>query len=250
MQTKFDGPESSVAFNNRILRSLPSEELDILRPHCEMVSIPRGTILAEACERVTHCYFPQNGMISLLSVTEQGQTVEVCYAGYDGMVGLAPILGHSEMPYQALVQAPTDCVRVDPKIVLQLFYQGGVFHGVVLRYIYVMFKQFSQTCLCNHFHTIEARFCRWLTVMCDRSNNHRLQLTQEFIAHMLGVQRTSVGLIANSLQRAGVIKYGRGKVEVLDYERVKGLSCECYFVVRDEYESFVKDKKFPIMSGS
>jgi CRP-like cAMP-binding protein len=188
-------------------------------------------------------------MISLLSVTEQGQSVEVCYTGFEGMVGLAVILGHNEMPYQALVQAGTDCIRLDPKIVQQLFNQGGVFHGVVLRYIYVMFKQFSQTCLCNHFHTVEARFCRWLTVMCDRSNNRHLEVTQEFLSHMLGVQRTSVGLIANSLQRAGVIKYGRGKVEILNYEKMKGLSCECYFIIRDEYDRFVKDRKFPIRLG-
>jgi len=133
--------------------------------------------------------------------------------------------------------------------VLQLFNQSGVFHGVLLRYVWVMFKQFSQTCLCNHFHTIEARFCRWLTVMCDRSSNHRLELTQEFVANMLGVQRTSVGLIANSLQRGGIIKYGRGKIEVLDYERMKSLACECYAIIRDEYERFDGDKKFPANVG-
>ena len=243
----FDTAEAGVAFNNRLLRSLPPEEFDILRPYIEIVSIPRGTILAEAGDPVRHCYFPQNGMISLLSVTEQGQTIEVCYTGYEGMVGLAVVLGHNEMPYQALVQAPTDCIRLNPKVVQQLFNQGGVFHGVLLRYIYVMFRQFSQTCLCNHFHTIEARFCRWLTVMCDRSNNTRLEVTQEFLSHMLGVQRTSIGLIANSLQRGGIIKYGRGKVEILDYERMKSLSCECYFIVRDEYERFVKDSKFPLL---
>jgi CRP-like cAMP-binding protein len=242
----FVGKESNLTLTNRILRSLPSEELDMLRPHFEFVAIPRGTIIAQAGDPVRHCYFPQNGMISLLSVTEQGQTVEVCYTGFEGMLGLAVILGHTDMPYQALVQAGTDCIRVNPKYVIQLFNQGGVFHGVVLRYIYVMFKQFSQTCLCNHFHTIEARFCRWLTVMCDRSQNKRLEVTQEFLSHMLGVQRTSIGLIANSLQRAGIIKYGRGKLEILDYERMKELSCECYFIIRDEYERFVKDKKFPI----
>jgi CRP-like cAMP-binding protein len=245
----FDGPESSLALNNRLLRALPPEEFELLRPHFEPIAMPRGTIIAQAGDPVRYCYFPQNGMISLLSVTEHGQSVEVCYTGYEGMLGLAVILGHHEMPYQALVQAGTDCVRVEPKWVLQLFNQCGIFHGVLLRYVYVMFKQFSQTCLCNHFHTIEARFCRWLTVMCDRSNNHHLELTQEFIANMLGVQRTSVGLIANSLQSAGVIRYGRGKVEVLDYERMKGLACECYVIVRDEYDRFVKDKKFPIMSG-
>jgi hypothetical protein len=105
----------------------------------------------------------------------------------------------------------------------------------VLRFAYVVLKQMSQTCVCNHFHTIEARLCRWLAVMCERGNGRHLKLTHEFVAHMLGVQRTSIGPIANTLQASGAIRYARGRVEIIDLERVRSLACDCYKVVSEEY---------------
>jgi CRP-like cAMP-binding protein len=107
----------------------------------------------------------------------------------------------------------------------------------VLRYVYSLLKQMSQTCLCNHFHTIEARLCRWLTVMCERSENKRLSLTQEFLSYILGVQRTSIGLIANAMQTKGIIRYSRGKLDVLDLDQLRKSACECYQIVNTEYQS-------------
>lgn len=236
--------------HNRLLSVLPTDELRVLEPHFEQASLARGVLLAQAGDPVTRCYFPGNGMISLLSVTEQGQTVEVGYTGHEGMVGLPITLGQNEMPYQALVQASTDVLVVDARYVRQLFEKHGVFHDIVLRYTSVIIRQIAQTCVCNHFHTIEARLCRWLTVMCERSNNNHLVLTQEFLAHMLGVQRTSIGLIANALQKNGIIRYTRGKVEILDARRLRASACECYVIVRDEYEKFLSENKFSAMSGS
>jgi CRP-like cAMP-binding protein len=234
---------------NRLLSVLPADEIDLLKPNLEMLSLTPGDVLYQAGDAIRYVYFPNTGMISLISVTEQGQTVEVGYTGYEGMVGLPCILGQQEMAYQAMVQVAADCFRVDAKIIKSLFKKNGTFHDVALRYVYVIIKQISQTCVCNHFHTIEARLCRWLTVMCERANNKQLSLTQEFLAHMLGVQRTSVGMIANSLQASGVIRYRRGKIEIVDFERLKQCACECYFIVRDEYGKFLNDKNFTNVSG-
>lgn len=219
-----------------------------MKPHLELISFPPGTILYQAGDTIRHNYFPCNGMVSLLSVTEQGQTVEVGFTGFEGMVGLPVLLGQTEMPYQAMVQVKADCWRVDTKPVLELFGRCGAFHDIVLRYFYVVVKQISQTCVCNHFHTIEARLCRWLTVMRERSGDKHLTLTQEFLSHMLGVQRTSIGMIAQSMQNQGIIRYRRGKIEIVDDERLKHAACECFFIVREEQEKFVSDKNFPVMS--
>lgn len=237
-----------LSIQNRLLAALPAEELAFLQPHFEQISFSFGDIVYRAGDEVRYIYFPNNGMISLLSVTEQGQTVEVGFTGYEGLIGTSLLLGQNEMPYQALSQAQTEVLRIDSKIVIRLFKQRGVFHDVVLRYFYVILRQVAQTCICNHFHKIEARLCRWLAVMYERSSNKNLILTQEFVAHMLGVQRTSIGMIASSLQKADIIRYSRGKVEVLDYERLKNSACECYEIIKEEQRKFLSDKEFFVMS--
>jgi CRP-like cAMP-binding protein len=222
----------------------------LLKPHLEPVTIAPGTIVFQAGDEIRHVYFPHNGMVSLLSVTEQGQTVEIGFAGYEGMVGLPVLLGQREMPYQAMVQVKAECFRIEAKHVTSLFDQCGAFHDIALRYFYVVVKQLSQTCICNHFHAIEARLCRWLTVMRERSGNNHLSLTQEFLSQMLGVQRTSIGMIAHSMQDAGIIRYRRGKIEIIDDERLKSAACECLGIVKEEQEKFVGDKNFPVMSDN
>jgi CRP-like cAMP-binding protein len=229
---------------------LPDSELDFLQPQLEPVSFAVGSIMYQAGDTIHHTYFPNNGMISLLSVTEQGQTVEVGFTGYEGMVGLPVLLGQTEMPYQSMVQVKADCLRVETKQILELFHQCGAFHDIVLRYFYVVVKQISQTCVCNHFHTIEARLCRWLTVMRERSGDKHLTLTQEFLSQMLGVQRTSIGMIAQSMQMAGIIRYRRGKIEIVDDGRLRNAACECFSIVREEQEKFINDKNFPVMSDN
>jgi CRP-like cAMP-binding protein len=238
-----------LTLQNRILSVLPDNEMNFLVPHLERVKLSPGHVIYEAGDSIPEIYFPNNGMISLLSATEQGQTVEIGYTGNEGLVGTAFLLGQNEMPYQALTQTETDCLRVDAQTALKLFRQGGVFHDAVLRYMSLILKQLSQTCICNNFHLIEARLCRWLAVMVERSGDKRLLLTQEFLAHMLGVQRTSIGLIANELQKKDVIRYRRGKVEIVNFEKLKAAACECYAIIRDEHQKFAADKNFPAMSG-
>jgi CRP-like cAMP-binding protein len=234
--------------SNRLLAVLPPAEFAIIQPHLTAVSYDPGTMLARAGDMLRTCFFPNKGMVSLLCVTEQGRSVEAGFAGFEGMIGVSVVLGKNEMPYDALVQAETNGYIVDANVVLNLFNRGGVFHDATLRFAYVILRQMSQTCVCNHFHTIESRLCRWLTVMCERSNDRHLKLTQEFLAHMLGVQRTSIGMIANSIQRTGAIRYARGKIEIIDLERIRASACDCYRIVREEQEKYLADDKFEPMS--
>ncbi len=245
-----DATDKSHPIHNRLLSVLPPHEFAVIRSHLEAASFTAGTMLARAGDTVRTCFFPNSGMVSLLCVTEQGRSVEAGFAGFEGMIGVSALLGKNEMPYDALVQAPTEGFTADTRVVLDLFNQHGAFHDATLRFTYVIIKQMSQTCVCNHFHTIEARLCRWLTIMCERSNNRHLRLTQEFLAHMLGVQRTSIGLIANALQRAGSIKYARGRVEVVDLDRIRALACDCYAIVAEEYGKFLAESNFVPMSDN
>ena len=234
--------------HNRLLSTLPPSEFAFLKQHLKTFEFEPTTMLARAGDRVHTCYFPNSGMVSLLCVTEQGRSVEAGFTGYEGMVGLSVLLGNREMPYDALVQAPTTGFAVDASVVLQLFNKRGIFHDNVLRFAYVVLKQMSQTCVCNHFHSIEARLCRWLTVMTERSGNKQIRVTQEFLAHMLGVQRTSIGLIATSLQREGSIRYSRGRVEIIDLDRLRTSACECYRIVSEEYRQLMAADKTAAMS--
>jgi CRP-like cAMP-binding protein len=234
---------SGLSLNNGLLSALPDDEFDILRPHFVEATFKPGTILAEPGDIVETCYFPVKGMISLLSVTEQGQTVEIGYTGREGMAGLVALLGKNEILYQHMVQAHTECLTVDAEVIHDLFCRKGAFHDLVLRYLYALLKQIAQTSVCNHFHTIEERLCRWLAVMCERSQSDRLALTQEFLAHMLGVQRTSIGLVATSLQESGIIKYSRGIVEVRDVDTLRKSACECYNIVNGEYDGIYRKGK-------
>jgi CRP-like cAMP-binding protein len=236
--------------HNRLLSILPPKEFAVIKRHLEAVTLDPGTMLLRSGDAVRTCFFPNNGMVSLLCVTEQGRSVEAGFIGVEGMLGIPLILGKNEMPYDALVQTPTDGFTADALVVLDLFTRRGVFHDAVLRFAYVVLKQMAQTCVCNHFHTIEGRLCRWLTVMCERSGNRQLRVTQEFLARMLGVQRTSIGPIANSLQLTGSISYARGRVEIIDLDRLRASACDCYQIVRQEHREFLEDDKFTAMSDN
>jgi CRP-like cAMP-binding protein len=243
-----DATDERHPIHNVLLSVLPPGEFAIIQPSLQAVAYKPGTMLARAGDAVRTCFFPNNGMVSLLCVTEQGRSIEVGFTGFEGMVGIVSLFGKNEMPYDALVQSDVEGFTADARQVNNLFHRHGVFHNTVLRFSYVILKQMAQTCVCNHFHTIEARLCRWLSVMCERSNNRHLKVTQEFLAHMLGVQRTSIGLIANSLQQTGSIRYSRGRVEIVDLDRLRMSACDCYRIVAEEYRRFVADDKLRNMS--
>ena len=235
---------------NLLLEALSAADLKLLAPHLEPVSLKAGQIYAELSDPLKTCYFPNSGMVSLLSVTEAGDTCEIGYVGFEGMVGLPVIFGKNEMPYQALIQATSEGYRVPVKVVTELFEQNAAFRAISLRFAYVLYKQFAQTSACNRFHSIQSRLCRWFSIMCERSGDSHLSLTHEFLAYMLGAQRTTIGQIAGSLQRDGIIRYQRGRIEVIDVKRLEAHACECLPLINRELREFRLENKTIVMSTS
>lgn len=234
-----DSVHTLATVNNKLLSALPRAEFELVQPYLKTCSFRLGQIIYQEGDTIGNVYFPKYGMISLLSMTEDGHTVEVAYTSDEGIVGLPIFLGRNEMPYQAMAQSKVECLYVESEVIVKLFKELPIFNQATLRYVFALMKQLSQTGVCNHFHTIETRLCRWLLIMRKNSNSDIMQLTQEFLSHMLGVQRTSIGFVAGALQMAGIIRYSRGKLEILDLERLEQCACECYHIVEEEYEKYL-----------
>lgn len=226
--------EFDAATENRLLANLPREEYERLSPHLEPVLLKSGQTLYNTGDHVHHAYFPRSGMLSLLSTTEAGRTIEVGMIGNEGMAGLPVILLNSVAPYHVMVQIGCNALRVREEALREEFLRGGRLQTMLLRYTHVLITQVAQSAACNRFHAIEKRLCRWLLISRDRMRSDVLHLTQEFISHMLGAPRTSVTAVAGRLQERGLISYRRGKIVILDGPRMESASCECYRRVRDD----------------
>lgn len=229
-----------VAIGNRILAALPHEEFARVLRHLEKVRLEKGEIVYMTGDRIRYGYFPVNGLVSLLSTTETGSTVEVAMVGNEGIVGLPVILGNGIIPYEVTVQITTEAFRIRAEALQEEFDKGEALQVLMLRYLNVMIAQISQSSICNRFHTLEAALSRWLLIAQDRVNSDSLNLTQEIISHALGVPRTGVTMAAGALQRAGLIRYSRGKIVILDRARLEANSCECYRIIHDELSHFLK----------
>ncbi len=221
--------------NNQLLSALRPDDIARITANASLLSLRRGKYLYEAGDAIDLCYFPNNGMLSLLSVTQGGNSVEVGFVSEEGMIGSSILMGRPTMPGQVLVQADSECIVVRSSDVVALFGSSEEFRNIVLRFTSVLIMQLTQTCVCNHFHSVESRACRWLSVLCERTGVHHVRLTQEFLALILGVRRSSIGLVNASLQDAGVIRYSRGVIEVLDLGRMQTMACECYGIIREEH---------------
>lgn len=226
---------------NRLLAGLPPEQYNRLQPHFEVVNLSKSKILYEAGETVRHMYFPNRGMISLLSVNEDGTTIEVGMVGYEGVVGIPAVLKIEKMPYEAMVQLPCDVVRIKGDVIRAEFDRGERLQELLLRYTHVLLTQISQSAVCNRFHTAEKRLCRWLLIARVRAKSNTLLLTQEIIAHMLGTPRTGVTMAALTLQKEGFITYRRGKIIILNPKGLEGYACDCYKVIKNELDNFIND---------
>jgi CRP-like cAMP-binding protein len=227
------------ATDNLILSALKKEDFERLRPGLEMVRLAQNKIIYSAGGTVRYAYFLIGGMGSLISITEDGKAIEVGMIGNEGLVGITAILGLPISPYQVTMQMAGNAMRIRIDKLLAEFKQGGQLHDLLLRYTRTLLTQLSQSACCNGFHTVEARLCRWLLVSHDRAQSDTLQLTQEFLSQMIGVPRTSVTAIAGKLQSAGLIDYSRGKIRILDKQRLEARSCECYRVIRREFDHFL-----------
>ena len=223
---------------NRILAALPRAEYQALAPHLERVHLPQGKVLYEVGDRVTRAYFVTRGMVSLLSITEDGGTTEVAMVGKEGVVGLPIILRVGAAPYRSMVQITGDALSMKADVMREGFSRGARFQDLLLRYTHALLTQVSQSAVCNRFHTTEARLSRWLLVTRNRVESDSFRLTQELISHMLGTPRTVVTVAANKLQDAGLIRYKRGHITILDPRMLEAAACECYAVVIKEVSHF------------
>lgn len=219
---------------NRLLSSLPREEYALLLPNLQRVHLAKGTVLWHAGDNVKDCYFPVSDMISLLSITEDGDTVEVSMVGNEGVVVIAPILQMHQTPYEVMVQVAADAMRIKADVLKTQFNRGGTLYTVLLRYTHALLCQISQSAICNRFHTTEQRLCRWLLINRDRVQSDTSPLTQECIAHMLGAPRTHVTMMVGKLKRAGLIRHTHGQITIADRPGLEAAACECYRVVKEE----------------
>ncbi|HEV7395278.1 MAG TPA: Crp/Fnr family transcriptional regulator [Pyrinomonadaceae bacterium] len=229
----------SVPADNRLLAALPRAEYERLMPYLERVHLPRGKVLFEAGDRIRHAHFPMSGVISLLGMTEDAETVEVAMVGTEGMLGIPIILRVGITLHRSMVHIPADALRIGSDALETEFNRNGKLQDLLLRFTHSLIAQVSQSAICNRFHTVDARLGRWLLVIYDRVEMETFYLTQDFIAQMLGTPRTVVTVAANKLQDAGFIRYRRGKITILNRQGLESVACECYGILTTELGGFM-----------
>jgi CRP-like cAMP-binding protein len=205
-----------------------------LQPKLQYVQFPLGTSLYESGDSLPNVFFPTRGIISLLYVTENGNSAELAVVGCEGMIGVSLFMGGETTPNRAVVQAACDAYRLPSKDLKAKFAEGGAFQLLMLKFTQALITQVSQTAVCNLHHTIEQQLCRWLLLSLDRLPENEIQMTQELIANMLGVRRQGVTEAAGRLEKRGIIKYARGLITVVDRAALEARCCECYSVVKKE----------------
>ncbi|HWQ33915.1 MAG TPA: Crp/Fnr family transcriptional regulator [Blastocatellia bacterium] len=239
-------PTDQRLIGNRLLAALPEESYQRLLPHLQPVPLRLSEILCEAGEPLPWGWFVTRGVASMLSTTPGGNTVEVGMVGNEGLIGLPILLKGNHLPYRVMVQLAGEALRVPMDVLQREFSRCGSLHDLLLRYTCAQVVQFTQSGVCNRFHTIEERLCRWLLILHDQAEHDTISLTQELTASMLGVRRTGVSLVAGRLQSAGLIRYRRGRITILNREGLEASACECYSVIRNEFDQLFRPEKFQV----
>jgi CRP-like cAMP-binding protein len=233
---------------NGILRALEPGERERLLPHLQPVTFALGQVIYEPGERIGHCYFPTNSVVSLLYTTQDGSTAEMGLVGNEGILGVSLFLGGESTCSRALVPVAGEAFSLPAKLLREEFARRGPMQHLLLRYTQALITQISQTAVCNRLHSVEQRLCRWLLLCHDRKNRSELLMTQELIANMLGGRRESVTVAAGHLQDAGLIHYCRGHISILDRNGLESIVCECYRIVEDEFDRLFDRKRKPQFS--
>jgi CRP-like cAMP-binding protein len=226
---------------NHLLAALPAAEFARLLPHLERVELPLGHSIYESGGRLQHVYFPATAIVSLLYVMEDGASAEIAVVGNEGIVGISLFMGGETTSSRAVVQSAGDGYRLKARLLKQEFDRAGPLLHLLLRYTQALITQMAQTAVCNRHHSIEQQLSRWLLLSLDRLPSNVLTMTQELIANMLGVRREGVTAAAGNLQRLGLIRYSRGRIEVVDRPGLEKLVCECYAVVKIEYDRLLAE---------
>lgn len=221
---------------NRLLATLPNQEYENLLLNLELVPLEFKKILYDVNQPIQYVYFPLYGVVSLVTIMEDGSSAEVGTVGNEGFVGLPVFLGAEQIPGQAFAQVPGYAMRMDTKVFKDKVKSETVLFNMLQRYTQALFNQIAQTAACNRLHTIEERFCRWVLMTQDRVHTDQFPLTQEFLSQMLGVRRAAVNKVATTIQKAGLIQYQRGKMTILDREGLESSSCECYGIIKAEFD--------------
>ena len=229
---------------NGLLAALPEADMDRWVSTLEPVDLPLAAVLYESRQIETHVYFPISGIVSLLYVMKNGDSAEIAVVGNEGVVGISLIMGGNSTPSRAVVQSAGKGFRVKAQFIKDEFESSACVSSLMLRYTQALITQMAQTAVCNRHHSLDEQLCRWLLLSLDRLPGDELVMTQELIANMLGVRREGVTEAALKIQKAGLISYVRGRINVLDRVGLEKRCCECYAVVKDEY-----DRLLPSISG-
>jgi len=227
--------------SNRLLAALPEADWPRWQPLLEWVDMPLGEVLYESGRTLSHVYFPTSAIVSLLYVMENGASAEIAVVGNEGVVGISLFMGGESTPSRAVVQSAGMGVRMRAQTIKEEFNRAGPVMHLLLRYTQALITQMAQTAVCNRHHTLDQQLCRWLLLSLDRLQGSELTMTQELIANMLGVRREGVTEAALKLQKIGLIRYARGHIHVLDRAGLEARTCECYAVVKKEYDRLLPD---------
>lgn len=226
---------------NRLLGALAADECERLFPHLELVPMSLGKVLYESGNQLRHVYFPTTSIVSLLYVMINGASAEIAVVGNEGIIGVALFMGGETMPNRAVVQSAGYAYRLNGQLLKQEFSRSGELQHLLLRYTQALLTQMAQTAVCNRHHSLDQQLCRWLLLSLDRLPTNELVMTQELIANMLGVRREGVTVAAGNLQRAGLVEYQRGRITVRDRVGLEARACECYAVVRKEFDRLLPE---------
>ena len=230
---------------NLLLDALLKADYDRLFPNLELIEMPLGQVLCESGDKLKHVYFPTTSIVSLLYVMENGASAEIAVVGNEGILGVPILLGGDSTPSRAVVQSAGHGYRMKAQLLKNEFNQAGQLQILLLRYTQALITQMAQTAVCNRHHSVEQQLCRWLLLSIDRLSGNELHMTQELIANMLGVRREGVTEAAGALQQQGLIIYSRGHIKVLNRKGLEAKSCECYQVVKSEF-----DRLLPVLRGT
>jgi len=226
---------------NELLAALPDAEFQRWLPQLEWVDMPLGQVVYESGGTLSHVYFPTTSIVSLLYVMENGASAEIAVVGHEGVVGISLFMGGESTPSRGVVQSAGEGFRLPAQVIKEEFKRAPVLH-LLLRYTQALITQMAQTAACNRHHSLDQQLCRWLLLSLDRLQGNELVMTQELIANMLGVRREGVNEGATKLQNLGLIRYSRGRITVLDRPGLEKRTCECYAVVKKEYDRLLPDK--------
>ena len=229
---------------NHLLAALPTAEFERLFAHLELVPMALGELLYEPGAQMRHAYFPTTAIVSLHYVTESGASAETAGVGNEGVVGIPLFMGGDTTPSSAVVQIAGHAYRLEPRLLKEEFNRAGLMQRLLLRYTQALMTQMGQTAVCNRYHLVEQQLCRWLLLTLDRLSSRELIVTQELVARMLGVRREGITEAAGALQRAGLIRYRRGHIAVLDRSGLEARACECYAIVKKELVRLLSDERY------